>query len=208
MQLTNARAWVIDTLHWSEADQEATVREWHAENMPGTALVVYRGSERKRAVFLRALRPGEAAIVPRLDVLVDRDSKHPPSLDLTMAVSAAIKAAAVVIDVASMARSDDAKRWEAAIVIAHKKIKSGSGGRKLGKKAAREMQGASVRSRRNNSAIARWMADERLRAKWRPVYKSVEYPNWTAARAALPSELHTASRSSCDRLFGGRTQNQ
>lgn len=207
-QLTNARAWLRAIPGWSEDEQEADVRAWCGEH--GMRVAVYRASDMTRESYIRALRETEAAVLPRIDLIVTPPGKRVarPTAEFAKLLDAVRARSALVVDIWHKARSDDAKSWDSALDAALKRI--GSRRKPMPKRKAREMQEASVRARNGKSVLGRWHGlkdrDAKEYRQARAVYKSREFANAFEARAALPEELHGVSRESLDRLFGGRTK--
>lgn len=204
--LTNARAWLRATPYWSEDEQEAIVREWCAAS--SVPVVVYRESKLGREKWLKSIRETDAAVLPRLDIIVNRDGTRRPSVDLTITLDQLRAKAALVVDVSAGATSVDGKRWTDAIEAAMRRVTAG-GGRKLHGKPGREMARKSADLRTARSLVAQWTDDNppaRKRLKhWRAVWMSRDFANADEAKRAMPEELQSLSRRSLERIFGGRT---
>lgn len=207
--LKTARAWVRATPAWSEDDQIRAVRAWCAGR--GLAVTVYRESEIGRDAWVRALRSTEAAVLPRLDLIVLRKlpDKRRPSTDLTVTLATVRERAAIVVDVNADATTENVDKWAAALESALRKIASGRRKKVLDGKAARKMAKASGRVRGATSPVNRWTDDNpeaRARlAHYSAIWKSRKFNDWKQAREALPDDLRSLSQSSLRRIFGGRT---
>lgn len=206
-QLTNARAWLRTLPGWTEDEQEADVREWCKSH--GLKVSIYRASEIDRAAYVRAIRSTEAAVLPRLDIIVSppKQRQGRPSHEFARLLDQIRSRAAVVVDIWHDARSDDCKSWDIALSAALRRVSSGR--KALAKPEAKAMQAKSVERRRENSPIARWAGlKERGHRDYKTalaMWRSREYQNAAAAQLALPEELHSVSMSSLNRLFGRRT---
>lgn len=206
-QPTNARAWLRAVPGWSEDEQDADVREWCRAH--GMRVAAYRASDMTRESYIRALRETEAAVLPRLDLIVTPPGKRKerPTAEFAKLLDAVRSRSALVVDIWHKARSDDAKSWDNALDAALKRI--GNRRKPMPKRKAREMQEQAVRARNGKSVLGKWRGLKERDAKEyrtaRAVYKSREFASAAEARAALPDELHGVSRESLDRLFGGRT---
>lgn len=207
-QLTNARAWLRDIPGWSEDEQETDVREWCKAR--GLKVSIYRASEAARDVYVRAIRANEAAVLPRLDIIVSPPGKRQgrPSHEFARLLDQIRAGSAVVVDIWHDARSDDGKSWDIALSAALRRV---SGGRKsLDVGTAKSLQVRSVKARNSKSPLAKWRGlkerDHRDYRAARAIWKSREFPNALAARQALPEELREVSTVSLDRLFDGRTK--
>ncbi len=206
-QLKNARAWLRAIHGWSEDEQEADVRAWCAEH--GMRVSVYRASELTRDTYLRAIRETEAAVLPRLDLIVTPPGRRTekPTKEFAKLLDTLRARSALIVDIHHKATSDDAKAWDAALDAALRRVSSGR--KVLPKKKAREMQERAVRARNGRSPLGKWRGLKERGAREyrqaRAVYKSREFASAFEAQQALPEELHGVSRESLDRLFGGRT---
>lgn len=206
--LTNARAWVRATPAWPEADQEAAVREWCAER--GVRVVVYRESEIGREAWITALRNTEAAVLPRLDLIVARKlpPRGRPKDDLTVTLSRVQSRCSIVVDVDSGATTEHEKRWQAALAKALARVSAGR--RTIKPKKARDMARRSAEIRMARSVVRQWTDDNptarKKLATYSAVWKSRKFRNWEEARDALPDDLHGMSRRTLERIFGGRTK--
>lgn len=207
--LTTARAWVRSTPAWSEDDQIRAVRAWCAGR--DLRVTIYRESEIGRDAWVRALRSTEAAVLPRLDLIVLRKlpDKRRPSHDLTVTLATVRERAAIVVDVNADATTENVGAWAAALEKALTRIASGRRKKVLDGKTARKMARASGRVRGAASRVNQWTDDNpeaRARlAHYSAVWKSRKFANWIEARAALPEELRGLSQSSLRRIFDGRT---
>lgn len=206
-QLTTARAWLRDIPGWTEDEQEADVREWCKSH--SLRVSIYRASKIDRADYVRAIRSSEAAVLPRLDIIVSppKQRQGRPSHEFARLLDQIRARSAVVVDIWHEARSDDCKSWDNALSAALRRVSSGR--KALGKSEAKAMQAKAVERRRENSPLARWRG---LKERNHPIYRqalalwrSREFPNAAAAQAALPEELHSVSKSSLIRLFDRRT---
>jgi len=207
-QLINARAWLRDLPGWPEDDQEEEVRAWCREH--GFKLVVYRASTFDRDTYVKAIRDTEAAVLPRLDIIISpkRQGKMKPSHEFTQVLDKIRGRAWIVVDVWHAARSDAGKSWGNALAAALRRVSSGRTA--LPPAKARDMQKASVRARSSKSPLAKWRGlKERNHKDYRmarAIWKSREFANAAEAQKALPEELHGVSKVSLDRLFEGRTK--
>jgi len=206
--LTNSRAWVRATAAWSEGDQIAAVREWCAGR--GLSVVIYRESEIGREAWMKALRETEAAVLPRLDLIVARKlpAGKRPTHDFTTALDALRNRAAIIVDVNADVTTQDGKRWTEALEKALARVSAGR--RTIKPKKARDMAKRSAEIRMARSVVRQWTDDnpgarKRL-STYSAVWKSRKFRNWEEARAALPDELHGLSRRTLERIFGGRTK--
>ncbi|TXH56933.1 MAG: hypothetical protein E6Q97_05470 [Desulfurellales bacterium] len=204
--MRTARAWLRATPAWTEDEQEELVRDWCARR--GLAVVIYRESKAARSMWLKAVRGTEAAVLPRLDILAQRDGKRSPSADLTITLDDLRSRAGVVADATLDATSADGGRWQDAIAAALGIIRAG-GGRPLTKSQARAMARKSTDLRRARSTVALWKSEakakERERLRKRVWINTVAFVNWVSARAELPDALRELERRSLERIFGGRT---
>jgi len=207
--LKTARAWVRATPAWSEDDQIRAVKSWCAGR--GIKPVIYRESEIGRDAWVRALRRTEAAVLPRLDLIVLRKlpPNRRPSHDLTVTLATVRERAAIVVDVNADATTENIDAWAVALENALRKIASGRRKKVLTSESARKMAKASGRKRGAGSLVNKWTDDNpeaRARlARYSAIWKSRKFSNWNEARAAMPEELQHLSRSSLERIFGGRT---
>jgi len=186
------------------------VREWCKSH--GLRVSIYRASEIDRAAYVRAIRASEAAVLPRLDIIVSppKQRQGRPSHEFARLLDQIRSRAAVVVDIWHDARSDDCKSWDNALSAALRRVSSGR--KMLAKSEAVEMQAKSVAARNSKSPLAKWRGlkerDHREYRAARAIWKSREFPNARAARQALPDELQGVSTVSLDRLFEGRTKRQ
>lgn len=182
------------------------MRAWCRER--GMRLTAYKASKFDRETWLRSLRRDEAAVLPRLDIIVSPRGQREgrPSHEFTRILDQVRARAALVVDVFHDARSDEPKSWDNALSAALNRVASGRN--PLPPREARKMQAASVASRNRKSVLTKWRGlKERNAPEYRnarAVWKSREFPNAAAAHDALPEELHAVSRVSLDRLFDGR----
>lgn len=206
MHMRTARAWLRATPSWTEDEQESLVRDWCSRR--GLDVVVYRESKTARSTWLKSVHGTEAAVLPRLDILAQRDGKRTPSADLTIALDDLRGRAGMVADATLDATSADGKRWQDAIAAALGIIRAG-GGRPLTKTQARSMARKSTNLRRARSTVALWKSEakarERERLRKRVWINVVAFTNWAAARAELPDDLRELERRSLERIFGPRT---
>lgn len=210
--IAHARAWLREAPGWTEDQQEADVRAWCKEH--GWRVAIYKASELDREKWVAALRDNEAAILPRLDIIVAPPKKREtrPTQDFTRWLDRVRAKSLVVVDVWHSARSDDAERWDAALMAALRRV--GSGRRTLPKEEAQRMQRGSVKSRAARSAATaasiKWRGmKERQSKEWKTacaVWRSRDFANASEAQAALPEELHLVKRHTLMRIFGGRNQ--
>lgn len=206
MHMRTARAWLRATPSWTEDEQETLVRDWCA--VRGLDVVIYRESKTARSTWLKSVRGTEAAVLPRLDILAQRDGKRTPSADLTIALDDLRGRAGMVADATLDATSADGKRWQDAIAAALGIIRAG-GGRAISKKAARAMARKSTDVRRARSIVALWKSEakarERERLRKRVWINVTAFKNFAAAQAELPDDLRALKRRSLERIFGTRT---
>jgi hypothetical protein len=208
--IAHARAWLREAPGWTEDQQEADVRAWCKDH--GWRVAIYKASELDREKWVAALRDNEAAILPRLDIIVAPPKKREtrPTQDFTRWLDRIRAKSLVVVDVWHSARSDDAERWDAALMAALRRV--GSGRRTLPKEEARRMQRGSVKSRAARSAATaasiKWRGmKERQSKEWKTacaIWRSRDFANADEALRALPEELHALKRNTLMRIFGGR----
>lgn len=194
---------------WSAEDQEADALAWCAEH--GYRAVVYRATEVTFETFVKAVRESEVAVFADLRTMIPpprQRGKSRPGLLFAVAVGRLLKRAGAVAEVRSNALSTDDRIWLPAHEAAVRRVTSGR--KKLPRQDARKMQGRSVEARNSTSPLAKWRGEkERNSRKYRQaraVWRSRDFSNAAEAQAALPEELHSVSRTSLERLFGGRTK--
>lgn len=205
-QRIHARAWVRTMPDWSEADQAREIEAWCKRR--GWGVAVFPASTYSWSHFLNDMREHHAAIVSRLDAILP--AKRPKGIGPRAAFDAALVDLAVrsivIVDVARDVMSDNRKSWDDAVAAARRDISRGK--RKLDAAEARKMQKRAAAARRRRSVVAKWLGrnptSKALRDRWRVTWRSMEYPDWKAALAALPEELHGVSRKSLYEIFGPR----
>lgn len=154
--------------------------------------------------YVRSLRPGDEAWVPRLDVLVlprNARGKGRPSVDLASVIAAILGTGAIIVDGATGVTSRDGDAWKDRVEWAMRKVSSGSPSPAQAKKRGR-MGAAVIKA----SAVAlKWksptMAAERDR--WGPVWRDPKYKTWQEAADALPAPL-TGRKWLAYKIFGPR----
>lgn len=197
------------TAAWSEDDQVRAVKAWCSGR--GLKVAIYRESEIGRDAWVQALRSTEAAVLPRLDIIVLRKlpDKRRPSHDLMVTLATVRERAAMVVDVNADATTENVDAWAAALEKALTRIASGRRKKVLDGKAARKMAKASGKVRGAASLVNQWTDDNpearARREHYAAVWKSRKFANWIEARAALPEELRGLSQSSLRRIFDRRT---
>lgn len=207
--LKTARAWVRATPAWSEDDQIRAVKAWCAGRE--LRVTIYRESEIGRDAWVRALRSTEAAVLPRLDIIVLRKlpDKRRPSHDLALTLAQVRSRAAIVVDVNADATTENPDAWAIALESALRKVASGRRKKVLDPKAAKKMAKASGKVRGAASEVNKWTDDNPEARKrlehYSAIWKSRKFSDWKQAREALPEELRELSQSSLRRIFGGRT---
>lgn len=177
-------------------------------NERGWRVVIYRASENDRAVFIRALRETDVAVIPRLDLLVPLKIAVRPTHDLTLTHDEIKDRAALLFEVNSGVSSDDKAAWKKLLATALARVSSGR--RSLDRKKAREMARRSAEVRSPNGIVKKWTDDNPTarakRERWDAVWKSAKFGSWEAARAALPEDLRECSQATLRRIFGRRTK--
>lgn len=208
MQLSRARIWVQALPRWSAEDQEAFAVEWCEERQ--IKPVVYRAGEASFEAFVTAVRETEAAVLADLVAIVpppkQRKGERPGTL-FSVSLGRLLKRSAAVIECRSDAVSTDDTLWLPAHKAAMRRVTSGR--KSLPRKQARGMQERAVQVRASRSPLAKWRGEkDRNTPAFRrtvAIWRSLEFGNAADAQMALPEELHSVSRRSLERLFGGRT---
>lgn len=194
----NIRAYLRPLRDYSLDEQRKAVESAGAK-------VVYVEGETPdaRRAWLKALRPTEVAMLPRLDVLpVLRTPKGKrPSVDFPAALAEVQDRCLYILDAHHGITSKDGKNWHDLVAWAAHKI---TVGRALPSKRGRAM----ARKRWANAepgTVARWMsphmADKRHR--WAQHWRDPKYGSEQKAFDALPDELKAelGSKSTARRIF-------
>lgn len=169
------------------------------------AKVIYAEGEvaDARAAWLRALRPDEVAMLPRLDVLaVLRTPSGPrPSVDFASTLAAVQDKCLYIHEAESGTTSKDGKRWHELVAWAAGRV---AGGRALPAKKARAM----AKKRWANAApgtVARWLSPHMAkdRHRWGQHWRDPKYGSEQKAFDALPDDIkrELGSKATARRIF-------
>lgn len=173
----------------------------------GAKIVYVEGEDANaRAAWLKALRPNEVAMLPRLDVLaVLRAPGQPrPAVDLAATLAVLQDKCLYIHEAESGTTSKDGKRWHELVAWAANRV---AGGRALPKKAARAM----AKKRWANAepgTVARWlsphMAEQRHR--WGQHWRDPKFGSEQKAFDALPEDIkrELGSKSTARRIFNSK----
>jgi hypothetical protein len=197
-QSKNIRAFVRPLRDLSLEDQLALVQKAGASS-------VYTEGEiaDARAAWLRALRPTEVALLPRLDVLaVLRTPKGPrPSVDFTATLAAVSDRCLYIQDATHGITSRDGKRWHELVAWAAYKI---TVGRALPTKKARAMARKRWKDAKPGT-VRRWLSPimDATRHRWAQHWRDPKHGSEQKAFDALPDEIkqELGSKSTARRIF-------
>lgn len=157
-----------------------------------------------RREWVRSLRPGDVAWVPRLDVIA-----HPAqfreiraSADLSATVAQILGAGAVIEDGATGVSSRDGDRWRERFEAALARVAAGSLTPAEAKRRGRK--GGQVRSERG--VATRWLSPgmDAERERWASVWRDPIHRNDEAAAAAIDVPELRGRKWLCRQIFGGR----
>lgn len=155
-----------------------------------------------RAAYIRSLREGDEAWVPRLDVLVapkHERGRTRATTDLAAVIADILGRGAIIVDGATGITSRDAGAWRDRVEWAMRQVAAGrmtrAKARKVGAKGGAVMQARSVVTRWKSPA----MSAERER--WASVWRDSRFANDAERAAAMPEPL-TDRPQMCRRIFG------
>lgn len=155
-----------------------------------------------RGAYVRSLRPGDEAWVPRLDVLVlpkAERGRTRATTDLAATIADILGRGAIIVDGATGITSRDGERWKDRVDWAMRQVAAGrmthAKAKKIGAKG-----GAVLKAR---SIVTRWTspAMKQERERWLAVWRSREYTNDQQRADAMPPPL-TGKTHMCRRIFG------
>lgn len=183
----------IETQRWMAQDAQITVVYEHGE--AGRSVDV-------RSAYVRALRPGDEAWVPRLDVLVlpkAERGKVRATTDLAATIADILGRGATIVDGATGITSRDGSAWKERVEWAMRQVAAGrmthAKAKKTGAKGGAVMKAKSL--------VTRWKspAMKAEHAKWLAVWRSRDYTNDQQRADAMPEPL-TGKKHMCRRIFG------
>lgn len=183
----------IETQRWMAQDAQITVVYEHGES--GRKIDI-------RSAYVRALRPGDEAWVPRLDVLVlpkAERGKTRATTDLASTIADILGRGAIIVDGATGITSRDGSKWKERVDWAMRQVAAGrmthAKAKKTGAKGGAVMKAKSIVTRWNSPAMAK------EKAQWLAVWRSRDYSNDQERADAMPAPL-TGKRHMCRRIFG------
>lgn len=191
--LRNVGNMPIETQRWMVQDTGITIVYEHGER--GRKIDI-------RAAYVRALRPGDEAWVPRLDVLCAPRNERGmtrATTDLASVIADILGRGAIIVDGATGITSRDGQRWKERVEWAMRQVAAGrmsrATARKVGAKGGAVMKAKSI--------VTRWKspAMKRERDRWLAVWRSRDYTNDQQRADAMPAPL-TGKKHMCRRIFG------
>lgn len=159
-----------------------------------------------RAAWIKALRPEEIAMLPRLDVLpvLRAPNGVRPSVDFPAILATVQDRCLYIVDAASGVTSKDGKRWHELVAWTAHKI---TAGRALPVEQAKRM----AQKRWDNAApgtVARWMSPHmtKTRHRWSQHWHDKRFKSEREAFEALPEEVRRelGSKSTARRIFNSK----
>ena len=203
MALENLRAYLRDVGGLPIEQQRCMARD-------ARITVVYEHGERGRKAdarrgYVAALRPGDHAWLPRLDVLIlpkaERGTRR-PSADVAAIIAEILGRGAIIVEGSSGVTSRDGIRWTERVEWLMRKASSGRMTRKTAKRIGAK-GGAVVKAR---AVATRWMAPAMRahRERWASVWRDPTYVNAEAAAAAIDVDDLRGRQTMCRRVFGPR----
>lgn len=203
MALENLRAYLRDVGGLPIEQQRCMARD-------AGITVVYEHGERGRKAdarrgYVAALRPGDHAWLPRLDVLIlpkaERGTKR-PSADVAAIIAEILGRGAIIVEGSSGITSRDGPRWKERVEWLMRKASSGRMTRGKAKRIG-AMGGAVLRAR---SVVTRWKAPamKAQRERWASVWRDPVHVKAEVAADAIDVDDLRGRVSMCRRVFGPR----
>lgn len=157
-----------------------------------------------REMWIKSLRPGDVAWVPRLDGLAlpkRRRKGKRATTDLSGAIAEILGRGAVIEDGTAGVTSRDGKAWRERVEWAMREVAKGRPSRAKATKAGRK-GGATIKAR---AIMTLWQSPGKAkdRERWGAVWRDTKYPNAQAAADAMPEPL-TGRVHLCRRIFKRR----
>ena len=172
--------------------------------------VIYESGEHGRsydvrAAYVTALRPGDEAWVPTLDVLMlpkSKRGKARASADLGSIIAAILGRGAIIVDVQGKVTSRDGKKWQKHVELVMRRVGAGRMSHAKAKRIGR-LGGAAMKAK---AAFTRWDAPAMAaqRKRWASVWRDPIYTNDDQAADAIEPEELKGRKWLCRRIFGPR----
>lgn len=160
-----------------------------------------------RAHWIRSLRSGDEAWVPRLDALAlpkHRRRNVRATTDLATCIAEILGKGAIIVDGSANVTSQDGAAWKTRVEWAMREVAKGRPSRAKAQKAGRA--GAAVIKGRAIELLWKLPAKAAERERWGAVWRDAKYTNAQEAANAMPEPL-TGRLHLCRRIFGRRNPN-
>lgn len=201
--LENRRAYLRDM-----GNMPIEQQRWMARDAGITVVYEHGTRGRKinvRSAYVSALRAGDEAWLPRLDVLVlpkAERGKVRATADLAAIIAEILGCGAIIVEGATGITSRDGQRWKERVEWAMRRAGSGRmtsvKARRIGAKG-----GAVIKAR---AVQTRWLAPgmKRERDRWASVWRDPIHSNDERAAAAIDVPELRGRKHLCRRIFGSR----
>lgn len=161
-------------------------------------------SHDSREMWIKSLRSGDEAWVPRLDALAlpkRRRKGKRATTDLSGAIAEILGKGAVIVEGTTGITSRDGKAWKDRVEWAMIEVAKGRPSRAKATKSGRA-GGAVIKAR---AIMTLWQSPGKAkdRERWGAVWRDTKYPNAQAAADAMPEPL-TGRVHLCRRIFKRR----
>lgn len=157
-----------------------------------------------REMWIKSLRAGDEAWLPRLDVLVlpkNRRKGERATTDLSGVIAEILGRGAIIVDGTTGVTSRDGKAWRERVEWAMREVAKGRPSRAKAIKAGRK--GGAVLKARAVEALWKSPGKTKERERWSSVWRDTKFANAQEAADAMPPPL-TARVHLCRRIFGRR----